>query len=122
MVDVSLCGFFLELGLPTPGVDTSKAFWERIGFVGMEEPDAVLPHVSCTSDTLTVGLYEPAHLREPTLLFEAGSLPDSIARLAQAGITPSRRLPAPLRQIDAALLTAPEGTLILLTGPGCLSG
>ena len=63
--DTSLCGYFLEIALPTASRDEAKDFWERFGFVGIEEPDAPLPHVSCTSDSVDIGLYEPAHLRRP---------------------------------------------------------
>jgi len=113
-----MCGYFIEIALPSPNVETAKRHWERIGFVGMDEPDAVLPHVSCTSDTVDVGLYDPAHLREPTLLFEVANFSESVARLREAGFTPNLNLPAPLRHADAAMLTAPEGTFILLGDPG----
>jgi hypothetical protein len=89
-------------------------YWEQFGFVGMEEPDAALPHVACTSDTLDVGLYEPAHVREPTLLYEAGDIGGALSRLADVGVTPTGRLPSPLRSLPAAVLVAPEGTPILL--------
>jgi len=120
-IHTSMCGYFIEIALPSPNVETAKRHWERIGFVGMDEPDAVLPHVSCTSDTVDVGLYDPAHLREPTLLFEVANFSESVARLREAGFTPNLNLPAPLRHADAAMLTAPEGTFILLGGPGSWS-
>jgi catechol 2,3-dioxygenase-like lactoylglutathione lyase family enzyme len=115
MVDTSLCGYFLEIALPTRSHDTAKSYWERFGFVGMDEPDAALPHVSCTSDTVDIGLYEPAHLGEPTLLFEVDDLDKTLASLDAVGIRPTGRVPAPLRQMPAAMLIAPEGTPILLT-------
>jgi catechol 2,3-dioxygenase-like lactoylglutathione lyase family enzyme len=112
--DTSLCGYFLEIALPTPQRDAAKEFWEDFGFVGMDETNALLPHVSCTSDSINVGLYEPSHLLGPTLLFEAGDVGGALARLAEAGILPSGLVPPPLRQRPAAALTAPEGTPILL--------
>ena len=112
--DTSLCGYFLEIALPAPQRDTAKEFWEKLGFVGMDEPDALLPHVSCTSDSVNIGLYEPAHLRQPTLLFEAGDVGGTLARLAQAGVLPAGQVPLPLRQLPATVLKAPEGTQFLL--------
>lgn len=112
--DTSLCGYFLEIALPAPRRDAAKEFWETFGFVGLDEPDALLPHVSCTSDSVNIGLYEPAHLRGPTLLFDAGDVGGTLARLAEAGILPTGQVPQPLRQRPAALLVAPEGTPILL--------
>jgi catechol 2,3-dioxygenase-like lactoylglutathione lyase family enzyme len=113
-VDTSLCGYFLEIALPAPSISHAKSHWEQFGFVGMDESDAILPHVSCTSDTIDIGLYEPAHLREPTLLFEVNDFSEALARLEAIGIAATGRLPAPLRQMRAAMLTAPEGTAILL--------
>jgi len=113
--DTSACGYFVEIALPTPAIEASKAFWEKLGFVGMDELTATLPHISCTSDSIDIGLYEPAHFLAPTLLFDAGDVAGALARLADAGIEPAGKLPGPLRQRPAALLAAPEGTLILLT-------
>jgi catechol 2,3-dioxygenase-like lactoylglutathione lyase family enzyme len=112
--DTSMCGYFIEIALPTAGIETSKAFWEKFGFVGMDELASTLPHVSCTSDSIDIGLYEPAHLLAPTLLFDAGDVGGALARLAALGIEPAGKLPAPLRQRPAAILSAPEGTVLLL--------
>jgi len=112
--DTSLCGYFLEIGLPAPQRALAKDFWEKLGFVGIDELDGRLPHVSCTSDSVTIGLYEPAHLPRPTLLFDAGDVDGTLARLAEAGILPAGQVPPPLRQLPAAMITAPEGTTILL--------
>jgi catechol 2,3-dioxygenase-like lactoylglutathione lyase family enzyme len=110
----SLCGYFLEIALPTPDRELAKQYWEQFGFVGLDEPDGVLPHISCTSDSIDIGLYDPAQLRLPTLMFESDDLTAALKRLAEAGIEPSRA--APVR--PAALLTAPEGTSILLLSSG----
>lgn len=114
-IDTSLCGYFLEIALPAPSPDSAKNHWEQFGFVGMDEPDALLPHVSCTSDTIDIGLYEPAHLREPTLLFEVDDFGETLQRLDAAGVVADGRVPTPLRHKHVAMLTAPEGTAILLS-------
>ncbi len=113
-LETSLCGYFIEIALPTAAWDHAKDFWERLGFVGMDEPDVPLPHVSCTSDTIEIGLYEPAQLRKPTLMFEAEDLDAALTKLEAAGVTPDGRLPTPLRGMAVAMLTAPEGTSLLL--------
>ena len=112
--DTSQCGYFLEIALPTPGPDAAKAYWERFGFVGMDETDDRLPHVSCTSDYIDLGLYDPLHVRRSTLRFEVDDVDDTLARLADIGIPAAGEVPPPLRQVPAAVLVAPEGTLILL--------
>ncbi len=38
--DTSLCGYFLEIALPAASRDEAKDFWEKFGFVGIDEPDA----------------------------------------------------------------------------------
>jgi catechol 2,3-dioxygenase-like lactoylglutathione lyase family enzyme len=110
----SLCGYFSEIALPSERLEDAKQFWERLGFVGMDELGAPLPHVSCTSDSIDLGLYEPAHLALPTLVFDAGDVQATLRRLADAGVSPAASVPRPLRQLSAALLRAPEGTPILL--------
>jgi catechol 2,3-dioxygenase-like lactoylglutathione lyase family enzyme len=113
--DTSRCGYFLEIALPTPNLEAAKAYWEQFGFVGIDETQDRLPHVSCTSDYIDLGLYNPAHLRRSTLRFEVDDVGGTLARLADIGISPTGEIPGPLRQIPAAVLTAPEGTPILLT-------
>ena len=113
--ETSRCGYFLEIALPAPSTDVAKAYWENFGFVGIDDTDDRLPHVSCTSDHIDLGLYDPAHLRRPTLRFEVDDVGGTLARLAEIGILPTGEIPPPLRKIPAAVLVAPEGTPILLT-------
>ncbi len=120
--DASVCGYFVEIALPAPDISASKLHWEQFGFVGIEEPDAPLPHVSCTSDTVDIGLYEPAHFQTPALLFEVDDFAGTLVKLAAAGVTPQGRLPAPLRQRRAVMLTAPEGTSLILSAAADDSG
>jgi catechol 2,3-dioxygenase-like lactoylglutathione lyase family enzyme len=114
--DTSRCGYFIEIALPTPDLHESKSYWERFGFVGIDDTDDRLPHISCTSDYVDLGLYEPSHLRRSTLRFEVDDVGGTLARLAEVGISPAGEIPAPLRQVPAAVLIAPEGTPILLSG------
>jgi catechol 2,3-dioxygenase-like lactoylglutathione lyase family enzyme len=114
--DTSRCGYFIEIALPSPDLQESKSYWERFGFVGIDDTDDRLPHISCTSDYVGLGLYEPSHLRRSTLRFEVDDVGGALARLAEVGISPAGEIPAPLRQVPAAVLVAPEGTPILLSG------
>jgi hypothetical protein len=113
--EISRCGYFLEIALPTPDREAAKQYWEKFGFVGMDELDDRLPHVSCTSDFLDLGLYHPAQLRHMTLRFEAGDVRGALGRLADEGILPKGEVPPALHGAPAAVLVAPEGTAILLT-------
>jgi catechol 2,3-dioxygenase-like lactoylglutathione lyase family enzyme len=113
--DTSQCGYFLEIALPTSNLGESKAYWERFGFVGMDEWDDQLPHVSCTSDYVDLGLYDLSHLQRPTLRFQVDDVGGTLLRLADIGISPTGEVPSPLRHVPAAVLIAPEGTPILLS-------
>jgi catechol 2,3-dioxygenase-like lactoylglutathione lyase family enzyme len=108
----SQLGYFAEVALPSESLDAAKAYWENLGFVGMEELDDRLPHVTCTSDFIDIGLYEAAALRRPGLRFEVGNVAASLAGIAAAGIQPTKH--ALLKGPRAALFTAPEGTPILM--------
>jgi predicted enzyme related to lactoylglutathione lyase len=112
----SHCGYFEEIALPATDMPLAKAFWEEQGFVGMEELEARMPHISCTSDFIDIGLYDARHLSHPTLIFEADDIHTRIAKLAAAGIEAQRDLPAVLRGTPAALFIAPEGTRVLMRG------
>jgi catechol 2,3-dioxygenase-like lactoylglutathione lyase family enzyme len=113
--DTSRCGYFLEIAMPAPARDVAKAYWEDLGFVGMDEPDDRLPHIACTSDFIDLGLYHPADLCRATLRFEVDDVGGALARLADKGIMPRGEMPPGLRAAPAAVLEAPEGTPLLLT-------
>jgi catechol 2,3-dioxygenase-like lactoylglutathione lyase family enzyme len=110
----SLCGYFVEIALPAPNIEAAKAYWELFGFVGMDEPDASIPHVSCTSDTIDVGLYELKELAHPALIFDAEDVAARMEQMAQLGVQPSDELCRPRQRAPAPIFTAPEGTQLLL--------
>jgi len=113
--DTSRCGYFLEIALPSPDRELAKKYWEEFGFVGMDEMDDSVPHISCTSDFIDLGLYLPADLRRTTLRFEVDDVGGTLGSLAEIDIVPNGELPPALRSVPAAVLAAPEGTPILLT-------
>jgi catechol 2,3-dioxygenase-like lactoylglutathione lyase family enzyme len=113
----SRCGYFLEIALPSSDLEHGKAYWERFGFVGIDEFEDSLPHVSCTSDFIDLGLYAKAALPRAALRFETEDLTGTLARLAEIGIEPSERSPINIARPHAAVLMAPEGTPLLLMRP-----
>jgi catechol 2,3-dioxygenase-like lactoylglutathione lyase family enzyme len=110
--ETSQCGYFVEIALPSANLEAGKSYWENLGFVGMDEPDDRLPHVTCTSDFIDIGLYGPGSLRRSTLRFEVEDLGTTLAALAVLGVLPAKD--AVLGGPHAALLIAPEGTPILM--------
>ena len=113
--ETSGCGYFVEIAMPTPDRELAKAYWEDFGFVGMDELEGRLPHISCTSDFIDLGLYHPAEFRRATLRFEVDDVGGALARLADQGLVPNGELPPSLRSVPAAVLVAPEGTPLLIT-------
>lgn len=112
--DQSACGYFREIALPAHEREAAKMFWERWGFVAIDETEGPLPHTCCTSDTIDVGLYEPGQISRPTLLFGSEDPSADVAALGHQGIFPVTHLPAMLRGAAVTLFTAPEGTPILI--------
>jgi catechol 2,3-dioxygenase-like lactoylglutathione lyase family enzyme len=110
----SSCGYFLEIALPAAARDAAKAHWEALGFVGMDDDESVLPHVSCTSDTIDVGLYDPSQVRAPTLLFEVDDLKATMAAMERLGVTAAKRIPTAVKSLPAMLVDSPEGTPIIM--------
>jgi catechol 2,3-dioxygenase-like lactoylglutathione lyase family enzyme len=108
--EVSICGYFREIGLPSADFAAAHAHWERFGFVGLDEPQAFVPRIACTSDSIDIGLYAPADLGRPTLMFELTDPAASRPALSAAGMAPDGKLTAALRRANAVALTAPEGT------------
>ena len=113
--ETSRCGYFLEIAMPSLGGESAKKYWEEFGFVGMDEMEDGVPHISCTSDFIDLGLYPPADLKRTTLRFEVDDVGGTLGSLAEVGIVPNGELPPALRSVPAAALVAPEGTPILLT-------
>jgi catechol 2,3-dioxygenase-like lactoylglutathione lyase family enzyme len=111
----SACGYFLEIGLPSEALESSKAYWEKFGFVGIDEAAAALPHVCCTSNTVNIGLYDRSDLARVSLLFNVDDRDAMLNGLASRGIEPATKLPAALSRLQASLFIAPEGTPIIVT-------
>ena len=115
--EFSRLGYFSEIALPCADFEAGKNFWEALGFVAMEENENALPHLTCTSDTIDIGLYDSAALKRPTLRFETDDFAAAKEALKAVGLEANLPLPVPLRGTPALLLAAPEGTPILLTAP-----
>jgi catechol 2,3-dioxygenase-like lactoylglutathione lyase family enzyme len=90
---VARCGQFQQIALPAPDPQAARIYWEKLGFVAMDEPDAQIKHICCVSDSIDIGLYAPRDVPAPALVFTAGE-----------GV--------PYRA--GTKLAAPEGTLLLI--------
>ena len=59
----SLCGYFTEYSIPAADFEAAQDFWEPLGFVATEEPDAPYAHLPLTSDHLDIAFHKPRTLR-----------------------------------------------------------
>lgn len=111
---MSLCGYFTEYSLPTPKFADAKDFWEPLGFVATEEPDAPYAHLPLTSDHLDIAFHQPRTLDRPMLVFRDPGMRERLARIRALGVKESGELPRGLPGAANALIEAPEGTMLLL--------
>jgi catechol 2,3-dioxygenase-like lactoylglutathione lyase family enzyme len=109
----SALGYFEEFALATLDLAAASAFWERLGFVAFEPVLEPVPKVVAASRDLNVGLYG-IDLQAPVLVFSDATMPDRIEDLRDRGYRFAKRLPRELATMGAAMLEAPEGTLLLL--------
>jgi catechol 2,3-dioxygenase-like lactoylglutathione lyase family enzyme len=113
----SACGYFGHYGMPTRDPHAATAFWEPLGFVAMPPQTDPYVHQSLTSDGIDLALHAPQLLPAPALVFCEEAMRWKIDRLRGSGVPFDSALPRALAMDGAALLEAPEGTLLLmLTG------
>jgi len=111
---ITTCGYFSEIGIPTRELQVAREFWERVGFVAMEEESLPFPRTTVTSDSLNLGLYRSRAFRQPVLTFEDDNMAERLAVLRERGFTLSDEMPDSLDERENAVLIAPEGTRLLL--------
>jgi catechol 2,3-dioxygenase-like lactoylglutathione lyase family enzyme len=110
----SHCGYFAEYSLPSADFSAAATFWEMLGFVALEPATTPYASRSLTSDHLDVGLHSPAFATETLLVFRDPTMRERIAKLRDAGVEFAATMPAGLHAQGNAMLTAPEGSRILL--------
>ena len=112
--ETSLCGYFIEYSMPTANFEVAREFWEPLGFVATEEPDAPYAHLPLTSDHLDLAFHRPRTLDRPMLVFRDPTMRDRLARIRALGVKETGELPRGLPPAANALIEAPEGTALLL--------
>ena len=111
--EVSLCGEFAHVSLPAADFAAAQAFWERLGFVALEEVQQPYRHQPLVSDALDMAFHAPATLAQALLVFTGPDMAARLARLRELGFALSPP-PRPLAAAANALLYAPDGTALLL--------
>jgi catechol 2,3-dioxygenase-like lactoylglutathione lyase family enzyme len=108
------CGYFSEIGIPTRELQLAREFWERVGFVAMEEESLPFPRTTITSDLLNLSLYRSRAFRQPVLTFEDNNVAERLAVLRERSFELSDEMPDALDERENGVLIAPEGTRLLL--------
>jgi catechol 2,3-dioxygenase-like lactoylglutathione lyase family enzyme len=109
----SQLGYFEEIGIPTPDLGRSSAFWESLGLVTFDPEERPFPKIVAAASGINVGLYD-SELGRPVLTFSHPELGQQIAALRERGHRFLDRLPRGLDPGANAILVAPEGTWLLL--------
>jgi catechol 2,3-dioxygenase-like lactoylglutathione lyase family enzyme len=110
----SVCGYFGHYSMPAHDPAAVTAFWEPLGFVAMEPQTDPYAHQSLTSDGINLAVHSPQLLPAPALVFCEEGMGGKIDQLRGWGVCFESALPRALSSAGAALLAAPEGTLLLL--------
>jgi catechol 2,3-dioxygenase-like lactoylglutathione lyase family enzyme len=110
----SLCGYFTEYSIPAADFEAAQKFWEPLGFVATEEPDAPYAHLPLTSDHLDIAFHKPKTYDAPLLVFRDPGMKSRITKLRDLGVIGAAELPRGLNAASNALILAPEGTALLL--------
>jgi catechol 2,3-dioxygenase-like lactoylglutathione lyase family enzyme len=113
-VETSLCGYFAEFSLPSADFDATKLFWEKIGFVALDETEHPYASLPLTRDGLSIALHRPRFVDQPLLVFRDATAPERIEALRAKGVQLMSDLPRGLDPAANALIESPEGTLLLL--------
>jgi len=116
--ETSRCGAFGWLGIPAANFERVRSFWETLGLTAADEDAQPFPHVLLQGEAVDLALHRPRFFAEPLLVFCDVDMPERIAALRELGIG---ALQPPPRGLDAranAMLTAPEGTVLLLVQDG----
>ncbi|HJS91988.1 MAG TPA: hypothetical protein VJ738_18620 [Steroidobacteraceae bacterium] len=112
-LESSRCGEFLALSLPASHLERVSRFWQALGFTGEERAEPY-PHLHLQSDAVGLALHRPRFFAEPLLVFADPDMRSRLGHLRELDIGSIESPPAGLNPRANALLTAPEGTALLL--------
>ena len=112
--ETSRCGRFAGLSLPATDFERVSKFWQALGLFGAEEVAQPYPHLPLKREDLDIALHRPRFFAEPLLVFYDAEMPARLAHLRESGVAPLQPPPPGLAPQANAVLTAPEGTSLLL--------
>jgi catechol 2,3-dioxygenase-like lactoylglutathione lyase family enzyme len=99
------CGLFGELAHPVKDLQTSIAFWEKLGFKTLSKRESPYPWAIVSDGLNIVGLHQTNHFDYPAITFFASDMKEKISKLISEGLTDKNEIEGK-RNIT---LTSPEG-------------
>lgn len=112
--ETSQCGEFAGLSMPAAEFAPVSRFWQELGLVAAEEQAQPYPHLPLRGEGLELALHQPRFCAQPLLVFRDFGMTERIAGLRASGVEGLQPPPRGLGAKANALLTAPEGTTLLL--------
>jgi catechol 2,3-dioxygenase-like lactoylglutathione lyase family enzyme len=113
-VSVSKCGVFGELAFPSPDVNRSLAFWQRLGFDRLRGSRLPYPWGVVTDDLVTLGLYQSEEFPVPALIYYSEDTTSRLEHLVSEGFGFSRILPSPDLGTARFAIEVPDGEMLVV--------
>jgi catechol 2,3-dioxygenase-like lactoylglutathione lyase family enzyme len=110
--NVSACGEFFELSLPTHSLGQSRVFWEALGFAPVAAGESPHAWLRLAGHGAVIGLHE-AHFAAG-LSFRTDQLEPRLEYLRAKGVSVRAGGPLAEHKRHSATLAAPEGTPLYL--------
>ena len=82
-----ICGMFGEYALPVKNLDSSIAFWEKLGHKTLSKRSSPYPWAILSDGLAIIGLHQTDSFSVPTITFFASDSKDKIEKLKQSGLT-----------------------------------
>jgi catechol 2,3-dioxygenase-like lactoylglutathione lyase family enzyme len=114
--NVTACGEFFELTLPTQSLEQSTRFWQTLGLAEVMAGEEPHRWRRLTGHGLTIGLHE-VHC-QPGLSFRSTDVAARCEYLRAKGLAIKNGSPLADRSQPSATLRAPEGTVLYLFESG----
>lgn len=82
-----VCGLYGEFCHPVKQLDTSIAFWEKLGFVILTKFESPYPWAIISDGSSVIGLHQTDHFSDPAITYFGSDMTSRIEALKKAGIT-----------------------------------
>jgi len=80
------CGAFGEFAHPVADINTSVAFWKKLGFKASAEMKQPYPHVILTDGLMIIGLHQTKHFTYPAITYFGINTDKRVLQLKDKGV------------------------------------